>query len=159
MALAAGDKITATRMNLATVNGNSVRYVADGVAGGPQSIATSTDTILQFPVSRSTCSAITVSGTNNTTFTVASGFGGSYIITSSLRLASGATGTELAILVDGARMAMGFGTLIAACAVGIELAAGQVIKANAWHTTGSSKSPASGFSDTTHLSIIRIGDS
>lgn len=158
MALAAGELITAAKMNLATVNGNVVRYVADGVAGGPQSVTTSSDTILQFPVSRSTCSAITVSGTNNNTFTVAASFGGAYLITASLRFASGTTGTELAILVDGARMAMGSGTLIAACAVAIELAAGQVIKANAWHTTGSSKSPASGFSDTTHISITRLGD-
>lgn len=161
-----GQVVTATELNdiVAAINNNTIRntrHVADGSTGGPQSIANATDTILQFPVARNTDPCIIVSGTNNTTFKVAPGYAGKYLITASYRLTSTTTSQfELAILVNGGRKAMdGSGTnrYEAACSVVITLADNDEIKANGWHNSGGARSPDAGFGDTSQLSIARLG--
>lgn len=132
----------------------SIRLVADGVTS-PQSFTSGSTTTVQWPVARSLdATIIAVSGTNNTTFTCAKA--GFYMTETALRLASGTTGLEVSIKLNGNRITAGIGTFLASCSSGVRLVAGDVITITAIHTSGVNKVVEAGAEDTSHLSIARI---
>ncbi|WP_086846733.1 hypothetical protein [Amycolatopsis kentuckyensis] len=132
----------------------SIRLVADGVTS-PQSFTTGVTATVQWPVSQSLDpTIITVSGTNNTTFTCAKA--GFYLIETALRLASGTTNLELSIKVNGSRVSAGQGSVLTSCSTGKRLLVGDVVTITAIQTSGSTKAVESGAEETSHLSIARV---
>ncbi|MGW3992347.1 hypothetical protein ACWEF6_02555 [Amycolatopsis sp. NPDC004772] len=132
----------------------SIRLVADGVTS-PQSFTTGVTATVQWPVSQSLDAGImAVSGTNNTTFTCTKA--GFYLIETALRLATGTTGLELSIKVNGNRVSAGIGSVLTSCSTGKRLLVGDVITITAIHTSGSTKAVESGAEETSHLSIARL---
>jgi hypothetical protein len=149
-----GQFVTAAQLNDGIVKG--VSMVADGITAA-QSFTSGSTTTVQWPVTQATNSSIiTISGTNNTTFTpVIAGF---FLVDTALRLASGTTGLELSIKVNGVRQSAGIGTILASCARGIRLLVGDVITITAIHTTGSTKAVEGGAELTSHVSIARLSE-
>jgi len=155
MVYAAGQKVTATALNDGIVK--SIRFIADGITS-PQSFTTAVTATVQWPVAQSPDTSImTVSGTNNTTFTCAKA--GMYLIETALRLASGTTGLEVSIKVNGVRMSAGQGVgVLTSCTSSKRLAVGDVVTITAIHTTGSTKAVESGAEETSHVSISRLSE-
>ncbi len=154
MSFLAGQKVTASQLNDSIVKG--IRFVADGVTS-PQSFTTAVTTTVQWPVAQTVnTSVITVSGTNNTTFTCAKA--GFYLIETAVRLAAGTTGMEVSIKVNGNRMSAGMGTMLASCVSSKFLQVGDVVTITAIHTSGSTKAVESAAEETSHLSISRLSE-
>lgn len=154
MPLFAGQKVTATQLNDGVVKG--LRFVADGVTS-PQSFTTGSTTTVQWPISQTVnTSVISVSGTNNTTFTVVKA--GFFLIETALRLATGTTGMEVSIKVNGNRMSAGTGSFLASCTSSKSLLVGDVVTITAIHTSGSTKAVEAAAEETSHVSISRLSE-
>lgn len=154
MSYSAGQKVSAAQLNDGIVRG--IRFVADGVTS-PQSFTSGTTTTVQWPVAQTPDSSIlTVSGTNNTTFTcVKAGF---YLIETALRLVNTTTSLEVSIKVNGVRMSAGIGTFLTSCASSKRLIVGDTVTVTAIHASGSTKAVEGGAEETSHVSIARLSE-
>lgn len=154
MSYAGGQHVTAPQLNDGIVKG--LAFVADGVTS-PQSFTTAVTATVQWPVAQTPDPTImTVSGTNNTTFTCVKA--GYFSIETALRLASGTTGLELSIKVNGNRVSAGQGSVLTSCSRNLRLFVGDVITITAIHTSGSTKAVESAAEGTSHLSIARLSE-
>lgn len=154
MSFAGGQEVTAPQLNDSIVA--SLRFVADGITS-PQSFTTAVTATVQWPVAQTPNATImAVTGTNNTTFTCQKG--GYYWIEAALRLASGTTGLELSIKVNGNRISAGQGSVLTSCSSGMRLFFGDVITITAIHTSGSTKAVESAAEGTSHIGISRLSE-
>ncbi|RSN65411.1 hypothetical protein DMH01_03270 [Amycolatopsis sp. WAC 04182] len=154
MAFLAGQRATAAQLN--DQNAKGISLIADGLTS-PQSFATGSTTTVQWPViDSSESSIITITGTNNTTFTVVKP--GFFAIETALRLVAGTTTLELSIKVNGVRVGANVGNTVTSTARNLRLVAGDVITITAIHSSGSTKAVESGAEDTSHVSITRLSE-
>lgn len=154
MSFLPGQRLTAAALN--DQNAKGISLIADGLTS-PQSFTTGSTTTVQWPVIKSSDSTIiTISGTNNTTFTVAKA--GYFAIETALRLVAGTTTLELSVKVNGVRVTANVGNTVTSTGRNLRLVIGDVITITAIHSSGSTKAVESGAEDTSHVSIARLSE-